>query len=99
MKHPSIAAAMGLAAGLALCGCHPDRSAAPPAAPATQEAPVSAAAVDAQRLARREPDQWLTLGGDSMGTYYSPLKDIDAGNVARLNLNADTTARDVDGFR
>jgi quinohemoprotein ethanol dehydrogenase len=82
MKHPSNAAVMGMAAGLAVCGCHQDRS----AAPSVQEAPVSAAAVDAQRLARREPDQWLTLGGDWMGTYYSPLKDIDAVNVARLGF-------------
>ncbi len=83
MKRASNAAAMGLAAGLALCGCHPDK---PAAAPAAQEATVNAAAVDSQRLARREPDQWLTLGGDWMGTYYSPLKDIDAGNVARLGF-------------
>jgi quinohemoprotein ethanol dehydrogenase len=52
-------------------------------------APASAqrsAAVDERRLAQREPDQWLALGGDSMGTYYSPLTDIDVHNVAQLGF-------------
>jgi quinohemoprotein ethanol dehydrogenase len=42
--------------------------------------------VDAARLAAREPDQWLSPGGDAMGTYYSPLKDIDGSNVAHLGF-------------
>src|ERR1700676_3235589 len=78
------AAALTLAIGIAgSCGCHRDTSAAPPAAPAP---PIKWAAVDAQRLAAREPDQWLNLGGDSMGTYYSPLKDINTSNVAELGF-------------
>jgi quinohemoprotein ethanol dehydrogenase len=32
------------------------------------------------------PDQWLTPGRDADGTFYSPLKDIDAHNVARLGF-------------
>jgi quinohemoprotein ethanol dehydrogenase len=72
--------AMGVAA---LWGCHRDTSAAPPAAP---KSPIKWAAVDVQRLAARESDQWLNLGGDSMGTYYSPLKDINTNNVAELGF-------------
>jgi quinohemoprotein ethanol dehydrogenase len=67
-----------------LCACHdghPQTGAAP--APA-----ATAAAVDAARLARAadEPDQWLTPGRDARGTYFSPLKDINADNVARLGF-------------
>ncbi|MGH9559957.1 MAG: PQQ-binding-like beta-propeller repeat protein, partial [Terracidiphilus sp.] len=63
-----------------LCACHPDASVpVQPAAP-------KAAAVDAQRLAIRDPDQWLSPGGDPQGTYFSPLKDINAGNVAKLGF-------------
>ena len=93
MNKPTAAAAMALTAGLAaLSGCRQHESAAPPAAarpisaPPISAAPISAAAVDARRLASREPDQWLTLGGDWTGAYYSPLKDIDAGNVGRLGF-------------
>ena len=83
MNKPAAAAAMALAAGLAaLSGCHQHES----AAPAATAPPIGAAAVDARRLAAREPDQWLTLGGDWTGAYYSPLKDIDAGNVGRLGF-------------
>ena len=69
---------------LSVSGCQPDRGAAT-AAPATKAAP---AAVDAVRLARAatEPDQWLTTGRDSGGTYFSPLADINSGNVARLGF-------------
>lgn len=45
-----------------------------------------AAEIDAERLTRGEPDQWLTQGRDANGTFYSPLKDIDAGNVGRLGF-------------
>src|SRR5580704_717430 len=61
---------------VALCGCHQD---APPAPSLTPAPPIKAAVVDAARLAAREPDQWLSPGGDAMGSYYSPLKDIDGG--------------------
>ncbi len=48
----------------------------------------SAGALDAARLAAAasEPDQWFTPGRDASGAYYSPLADINAGNVARLGL-------------
>jgi quinohemoprotein ethanol dehydrogenase len=48
----------------------------------------SAAAVTSERLARAasEPDQWLAPGRDPEGTYFSPLADINTGNVARLGF-------------
>jgi quinohemoprotein ethanol dehydrogenase len=82
---------LAMAALAALAACHgsepPAASAA--AASSAQAPPVqAAAAVDAARLARAadEPDQWLTPGRDARGSYFSPLKDIDAGNVARLGF-------------
>ena len=36
--------------------------------------------------ASTQPDQWPAPGRDPEGTYYSPLKDIDAGNVAQLGF-------------
>lgn len=44
--------------------------------------------LDAKRLeaAAREPDQWFTGGRDASGTYYSPLAQINAGNVGRLGF-------------
>jgi len=50
--------------------------------------PTSAGAVDDARLrnAAAEPDQWFTTGRDGGGSYHSPLKDIDANNVARLGF-------------
>ena len=76
---PALAAAM-LAA---LCGCHRESPSAPTAA---QPPPPGAARVDAERLAAGEPDQWLTPGRDANGTYYSPLRDINAGNVGKLGF-------------
>ena len=66
-----------------LGACHGDR----PAPAARNDAPHPAA-VDAARLAKAaaEPDQWLMTGRDSGGTYYSPLADINAGNVGRLGF-------------
>ena len=71
-----------LAAGL--CGCHAERN-PPPAAQSTKPPP---AAIDAARLANaaNEPDQWLATGRDAGGTYFSPLKDINADNVAQLGF-------------
>ncbi|MDP9065350.1 MAG: PQQ-dependent dehydrogenase, methanol/ethanol family [Pseudomonadota bacterium] len=57
-------------------GCH--RAGKPSIAPA--------AAIDATRLAAVEPDQWLTPGRDANGTYFSPLQDINAGNVSKLGF-------------
>lgn len=50
--------------------------------------PPAAGQIDAARLANaaKEPDQWLATGRDGAGTYYSPLMDIDAGNVSRLGF-------------
>jgi quinohemoprotein ethanol dehydrogenase len=44
--------------------------------------------VDAGRLRRadREPSEWLTNGRTYAEQRYSPLAEIDAGNVARLGL-------------
>lgn len=67
----------------ALCGCHHESS---PTMPATQAPPPSAANVTAERLAAGEPDQWLTPGRDANGAYYSPLKDINTGNVNKLGF-------------
>jgi quinohemoprotein ethanol dehydrogenase len=45
-------------------------------------------AVDEARLkaADSEPQNWFTGGRDQEGTYYSPLRDIDAGNVKSLGF-------------
>ncbi len=79
-------AALASAAALSACLCACQRDAPPPSQPASPPASTTAAAVDAQRLAAREPDQWLAPGGDSNGDYYSPLKDINRGNVAKLGF-------------
>jgi len=46
------------------------------------------ASVDQQRLqaADTEPENWFTGGRDQDGTYYSPLKGINTGNVERLGF-------------
>ena len=36
--------------------------------------------------ADREPQNWLTLGRDFAGSYHSPLRDINDGNIARLGF-------------
>lgn len=52
--------------------------------------PVSHAAGDVDslrmRAANSEPQNWLALGRDQNQTYYSPLSQIDAGNVGRLGF-------------
>jgi len=79
----ALARALAAAMIAAFCGCHHESAHAPPAAPAP---PAKAAAVNAERLAAGEPDQWLTPGRDANGTFYSPLADINAGNVAKLGF-------------
>ena len=73
-----------------LGGCHhqnpPAPSSAPNSASVSAPAAVPAARVDAARLAAPEADQWLTPGRDAAGTYYSPLRDINADNVKRLGF-------------
>ena len=71
-----------------------------PAPPAASAAPTPAAAIDAARLAAGEPDQWLTPGRDPNGTYFSPLTDVNAGNVAGLGFAWDYrlgTGRGLEG--
>jgi quinohemoprotein ethanol dehydrogenase len=48
----------------------------------------SAGALNATRLAAAssEPDQWFMPGRDQTGAYYSPLGDINSGNVSRLGF-------------
>lgn len=76
------------ALALVLCACNgkpaADNVAAKPAPPPRP----TAGNVDAARLARAsdEPDQWFTPGRDGAGTYYSPLRDINAGNVPKLGF-------------
>ena len=73
--------------GMALCalaaGC--TRETPPPAAPA---APAKAAQVDAARLTAAADDgaNWLTYGRTYDEQRFSPLKQIDAANVAGLKL-------------
>ncbi len=66
----------------ALCACQQKN----PTPTAAQPPPVKAADVTAERLAAAEPDQWLAAGRDANGTYYSPLKDINTGNVGQLGF-------------
>jgi PQQ-dependent dehydrogenase (methanol/ethanol family) len=66
-----------------IAGCTLDERAAPPAS-----AVSSAANVTATRLAKAasEPGQWMTYGGTYSEQRFSPLKQIDSGNVAGLGL-------------
>jgi quinohemoprotein ethanol dehydrogenase len=73
-----------LLAALLFGGCQ--RSATPVAPAAAMAQAPPAAAIDAARLAAPEADQWVTPGRDASGTYFSPLKDINAGNVAQLGF-------------
>jgi quinohemoprotein ethanol dehydrogenase len=61
---------------------------AAPIAMTVRAAPRPPGDVDAARLAAAdaEPQNWFTLGRDQDGTYYSPLKSIDASNVDRLGF-------------
>jgi PQQ-dependent dehydrogenase (methanol/ethanol family) len=55
---------------------------------ADEALPSRAAWVDAERIARadREPDVWLTYGRTYDEQRYSPLAQLDRGNVAELGL-------------
>ena len=57
-----------------------------PAAAADSDA--KAANVNARRLdkAQSEPDQWMTYGGTYSEQRFSPLKQINAGNIGTLGL-------------
>src|ERR1700694_4429687 len=80
----ALARALAAATIAALCGCHQESAHAPPAA--QEPPPVKAADINAERLAAAEPDQWLTPGRDANGTFYSPLRDINADNVGQLGF-------------
>src|SRR5258708_11199369 len=90
---------MAIATALLLAGGCERKAPAPPAPPAAS-VPAPAAAIDAARLAAGEPDQWLTPGRDANGTYFSPLTDVNAGNVAHLGVAWDYrlgTGRGLEG--
>ncbi|HEX4584396.1 MAG TPA: PQQ-dependent dehydrogenase, methanol/ethanol family [Burkholderiaceae bacterium] len=55
---------------------------------AAGELPRSFGRVDEARLraSPQEPQNWLALGRDRSGAYYSPLADIDEHNVKRLGF-------------
>jgi quinohemoprotein ethanol dehydrogenase len=80
------------ALGLALGACGPSAPPQAPAPPAPSTAPSteakSAANVDGARIiaADREPGNWLANGRTYDEQRFSPLKQIDAGNVKRLGL-------------
>jgi quinohemoprotein ethanol dehydrogenase len=87
VTQPRTASALlaALGAVLLLAGC---ARAPAPAAPTVTAAPANAGTLDEARLAgaASEADQWFMPGRDRSGAYYSPLSDINAGNVARLGL-------------
>ncbi len=49
--------------------------------------------VDAALLRRAPAEEWLTVGRDQSETHYSPLKQIDSTNIAKLGL---AYASDID---
>ena len=42
--------------------------------------------VDDNNLRKAAPDEWITYGRDYSETHFSPLKQINAGNVGGLGL-------------
>jgi quinohemoprotein ethanol dehydrogenase len=42
--------------------------------------------VDDRTLRTAAPDEWVTYGRDYAETHFSPLEQIDTGNVSRLGL-------------
>ena len=66
-----------------LCACDHQSIPAQPQMPPLLR---NAANVTSERLVAGDADQWLTPGRDANGTYYSPLTDINAGNVAKLGF-------------
>jgi quinohemoprotein ethanol dehydrogenase len=78
-----------IALGAVLGACSPP-VAPPPAAPPAAQPPVAkpAAAVDAARLiaADSEPGNWMAPGRTYSEQHFSPLKNINAGNVKQLGL-------------
>ena len=48
--------------------------------------PLAAQRVDERALMRAAPQEWLTYGRDYAETHFSPLAQINAGNVAQLSV-------------
>jgi PQQ-dependent dehydrogenase (methanol/ethanol family) len=42
--------------------------------------------IDFSRIVSPKPDDWITYNGNLSGNRYSPLKQINASNVSKLNL-------------
>ncbi|HVH07037.1 MAG TPA: PQQ-dependent dehydrogenase, methanol/ethanol family [Myxococcota bacterium] len=81
---PGLALAIALAAA---CGGGGTREAAAPAAPADRARAGTAAIDDAKLVsADADVDDWLTHGRTYGEQRYSPLAQIDAGNVGTLGL-------------
>ena len=65
----------------------------PVAVPLTAQ---GSAGVDDAALREADPTEWLSHGRDQAETYYSPLEQINAGNVDRLGL---AWSWDIQGFQ
>ena len=61
-------------------------AAAPSVDAAAPSVAAAAPSVDAAALARAAPAEWLSYGRDQAETHFSPLEQIDSGNVDRLGL-------------
>jgi quinohemoprotein ethanol dehydrogenase len=85
MRSASLAVVVAICSACLLAACGKRN---PMGAASTATLPKHPAAVDGRRLAKAksEPDQWLSAGRDSNGTYFSPLRDIDTRNVAKLGF-------------
>ncbi len=72
------------ALGLAIAAC----SQSPPAGTPAKSPAKSFAAVDAARLiaADSEPGEWMAPGRNYAEQRFSPLRNVDAGNVRQLGL-------------
>jgi quinohemoprotein ethanol dehydrogenase len=75
----ALARALATTMMVAVCGCHQSNPPAPMAAMASTAPPPHLSAAG-------DPDQWLTPGRDANGTYYSPLQDINTGNVGKVGF-------------
>jgi len=87
VRQLSCAVALALLVLSVVAGC--DRRSALPAPRADQAqdlVPPSPALEQRPSQAGGEMDQWLVPGRDASGTYFSPLTDINPGNVAQLGL-------------
>jgi PQQ-dependent dehydrogenase (methanol/ethanol family) len=80
MKLHGAANAASIAAALFLAGCSKQPEPAPIATP------KPTALVDAVRLNAPKPGEWLSYGRTYDEQRFSPLTQVDAGNVAQLGL-------------